>query len=217
MRHGTRISVIIPALNEERAIGNVLRDIPEWVDEVLVADNGSTDATAEVAARNGARVVHEPRRGYGWACTAAMDVMDDPGVVVFLDGDYSDHPEEMGSVVDPILLEGADMVIGSRARGQRERGSLTPQAYYGNLLACALLHLFWGGHCTDLGPFRALRRQALDDMRLREMDYAWTIEMQVKAARAGMCVVEVPVSYRRRIGTSKVSGTVKVMASAGAA
>ena len=215
MRNGARISVIIPALNEEGAIGHVLDDIPTWVDEVLVVDNGSTDRTSEVAVAHGARALREPRKGYGHACLTGMAEMKAPDVVVFLDGDYSDHPQEMDLVVDPILEDRADMVIGSRILGCRERGALTPQSNLGNRLACGLLWLFWKGRCTDLGPFRALSRSALESLEMEEPDYAWTIEMQVKAAQARMRVVEVPVSYRRRIGKSKVSGTVKgvIMAS----
>ena len=197
-------------------MGHVLDDIPAWVDEVLVVDNGSTDRTGEVAAAHGARVLREPRKGYGYACLTAMDAMDAPEVVVFLDGDYSDHPEEMDLLVDPILQGRADMVIGSRILGCRERGALTPQANMGNRLACGLLWLFWRGHCTDLGPFRAISARALASLEMMEPRWGWTIEMQVKAARQGMRVIEAPVSYRRRRhGKSKVSGTVKgvVMAS----
>ena len=216
MRDGSRISVIIPALNEEGAIGHVLDDIPAWVDEVLVVDNGSTDRTREVAAAHGARVLGEPRRGYGRACLTAMAAMEDPDVVVFLDGDHCDHPDEMPALVDPILQGRADMVIGSRILGCRELGALTPQANMGNRLACGLLWLFWRGRCTDLGPFRAISAGALESLHMVEPAHGWTIEMQVKAARQGLRVTETPVSYRRRReGKSKVSGTVKgvVMAS----
>jgi uncharacterized protein len=215
MKNGTRIAVIIPALNEAQSIGKVISALPEWVDEIVVADNGSTDGTAEIAAHRGARVVLEPRRGYGSACLAAMAVVKNPDIVVFLDGDFSDYPEETGALVDPILSGQADMVIGSRTRGTREPGALTPQALFGNRLACGLIYLFWKVRYTDLGPFRAIRYDSLLRLNMRDPDYGWTVEMQVKAARQRLRVMEVPVSYRRRIGKSKVSGTVKGVLGAG--
>lgn len=215
MRNGRRIAAIIPALNEERSIGNVLASLPPWIDDVIVADNGSTDRTSQVAGQHGARVVHEPRRGYGSACLAAMAVLDCPDVVVFLDGDYSDYPEEADRLVDPIVAGVADIVLGSRVLGAHEPGALTPQALFGNWLACRLIKAFWGQRFTDLGPFRAIRHSALQRLNMRDPDYGWTVEMQIKAARDGLRVLEVPVSYRRRIGRSKVSGTVRGVIAAG--
>jgi len=215
MRNGSRISVIIPALNEEQSIGKVIDSLPNWVDEIIVADNGSTDGTARTAEQHGARVVREPRRGYGAACLAAMARLRDPEVVVFLDGDFSDFPEETALLVDPILSEEADLVIGSRVLGVREPGALTFQAQFGNWIACRLIHLIWNARYTDLGPFRAIRHSALVSLGMRDRDYGWTVEMQIKAAMRGMRVKEVPVSYRRRIGKSKVSGTVRGVVGAG--
>ncbi len=207
MRHGSKISVIIPVLNEERSIGQVLAAIPEWADDVIVADNGSADRTVEVAQAAGARVVHEPRRGYGSACLAGIAALDEPDVVVFLDGDFSDYPEEMDRLVDPIANDEADLVIGSRTRGTRERGALTPQARFGNWLSCALIRLFWRTTYTDLGPFRAVRYSSLLALRMADRDFGWTVEMQIKAAQQRIRILEVPVQYRRRIGKSKISGT----------
>ncbi len=215
MRSGSRIAVIIPAINEEQSIGEVVCAIPDWVDEIIVADNGSVDKTPEIAAAGGAKVVFEPSRGYGSACLAAMAGLNRPDVVVFLDGDFSDYPEEMGTLVDPILSGRADMVIGSRVLGAREPGALTPQALFGNWLACRLMYLFWKVRYTDLGPFRAIRYRSLMRLGMRDRDYGWTVEMQIKAAREGLRVMEVPVSYRRRIGKSKVSGTVRGLVGAG--
>jgi len=209
MRHGARIAVIIPALNEERAVGNVIDAVPGWVDEIVVVNNGSTDRTVAVARAHGARVVNEARRGYGSACIAGLAAIKRVDVVVFLDGDFSDRPEEMSRLVDPIVRDGADMVLGSRVRGNRDPGALTPQARFGNWLACGLVRLFWDADYTDLGPFRAIRYVSLMKLGMRDRDYGWTIEMQVKAVRWGLRVKEVPVSYRRRIGKSKISGTVR--------
>ncbi len=215
MRNGKRTAAIIPALNEEHSLGRVLSALPTWVDNVIVADNGSTDRTAQVAVEHGARVVHESRRGYGSACLAAIAALDCPDVVVFLDGDFSDHPEEADRLVDPIAAGVADMVLGSRVLGAHEPGALTVQARFGNWLACMLIGLFWGMRFTDLGPFRAIRYGALQRLSMRDPDYGWTVEMQIKAAMFGLRVLEVPVSYRRRIGKSKVSGTVKGVIGAG--
>ena len=200
------ISVIIPALNEEDAIGKVLHDIPSWVDEVVVVDNGSTDKTAEVAASKGAKVVLEPVRGYGSACLTGIEAISNPDVVVFLDGDYSDCPEEMVQLVDPILIGEADIVIGSRLSGNREQGSLTELAIFGNKLTCLLLRLFWNQKCTDLGPFRAIKYIPLLDLEMEDTGYGWTVEMQIKAVKKDLRILEVPVSYRKRIGVSKISG-----------
>lgn len=201
------IAVIIPAYNEESAIGKVLGDIPADVDQVIVVDNASTDATAAVASAMGARVVREDRRGYGQACLSGIAALNNPDIVVFLDGDYSDYPEEMTSLVEPICSGRADLVIGSRTLGQRERGALLLQARFGNWLSTRLISLLFGVHFTDLGPFRAIRYAALKRIQMQDRDFGWTVEMQVKAARVGLRCCEVPVRYRKRIGTSKITGT----------
>ena len=201
------IAVVIPAYNEEEAIGKVLQDLPAIAQQIIVVDNGSGDRTAEVARRWGACVVGEPRRGYGQACLAGMAQLDKPDIVVFLDGDYSDYPEDMAALVRPIVADRADMVIGSRVLGKREKGALLPQARFGNWLATFLIRLLFGVTFTDLGPFRALRYGALLRMEMRDRNFGWTAEMQVKAARLGLRTAEVPVRYRRRIGTSKITGT----------
>ena len=215
MRNHHRISVIIPAINEAKSIAHVLQDIPDWVDEVIVADNGSTDDTPSIAEAHGARVVHEPHRGYGSACLRGMANMDRPDVVVYLDGDYSDHPQQMDTLVDPIVNDEVDMVIGSRTLGHHERGALTPQARFGNKLACFLMRLFWGVKHTDLGPFRAIRYTSLQQIHMADPDYGWTVEMQIKAALHRLRTTEVPVDYRKRIGQSKVSGTIRGVIGAG--
>lgn len=207
----SRILVIIPAFNEARAIGKVVDDIPEGLaDEVVVVNNASTDETEQNARAAGATVLREPRPGYGWACLRGIDYARErrPDIVVFLDGDYSDHPEEMTRLVDPILNDEADFVVGSRMRGEREPGALPPQALVGNRLACWLMHRIWGASFTDLGPFRAIRFDDLLALGMQDKTYGWTVEMQIKAVRAGLRCTEVPVSYRRRIGVSKVTGTV---------
>ena len=186
------IAVVIPALDEEHAIGKVLRDIPAGASQVVVVDNGSRDRTAEVARGLGAEVVAEPRRGYGQACLTGIAQVDRPDIVVFLDGDYSDYPEEMSALVAPLLTGGADMVIGSRTLGQREKGALLPQARFGNWLSTLLIRLLFGVSFTDLGPFRALRFDALQRLAMQDRDFGWTVEMQVKAARLGLRSVEVP-------------------------
>lgn len=214
-----RIDVVIPALDEELALPRVLREIPRpLVRRVVVADNGSTDATAEVARAHGAEVVLEPERGYGAACLRALAHLagDPPDVVVFMDGDYSDHPAELPLLVDPISSGDADLVIGSRARGRRERGALSPQQRLGNAIACRALRALYGARYTDLGPFRAIRWETLRTLDMRDRNFGWTVEMQIKAARRAVRAVEVPVSYRARIGVSKVSGTVRGSVSAGA-
>ncbi len=215
MRNGAFVAVIIPALNEEAAISRVLEAVPRWVDDVVVADNGSEDRTRDIVRAHGARVVSEPRRGYGAACLRGMAALGSPDVVVFLDGDYSDHPDEMALLVDPVASGEQDMVIGSRVLGTREQGALTPQARFGNWLACRLMMAFWGARHTDLGPFRAIAYERLLDLDMRDQDYGWTVEMQIKAARAGLRVIETPVSYRKRIGASKISGTVRGVVAAG--
>jgi glycosyltransferase involved in cell wall biosynthesis len=213
------VDVIIPALDEEVALPLVLRDIPRPpVRRVVVADNGSTDRTAARALANGAELVHEPERGYGAACLKALAHLadDPPEIVVFLDGDYSDHPDEIEALIAPILAGDADLVIGSRARGSRERGALSPQQRVGNAIACRALRLFYGVRYSDLGPFRAIRWQTLQALGMVDRNYGWTVEMQIKAAKRGVRYREVPVSYRRRIGVSKVSGTVRGSLGAGA-
>ncbi len=216
MREGATIAVILPALDEEQSIGKVLDAIPDWVDDVVVADNGSSDATAAVARAHGARVVSEPRRGYGAACLAGIAALEAPDIVVFLDAAFRDPPQEMPLLVDPIIRDEADLVIGSRVLGRRERGALTPQARWGNWLACTLMRWLWRVRYTDLGPFRAIRRSLLEELRMADRTYGWTVEMQIKAAQARARIREAPVSYRKRIGKSKVSGTVKGVVLAGA-
>jgi len=215
MRASATIAVVIPAFNEERAIASVLAEVPSWVDDVVVVDNASTDRTAEIAHSHGARVVSESHRGYGSACLTGIAALRSPDIVVFLDGDHSDYPEDMAHLVDPIIEGGVQMVIGSRVRGDRERGALTLQARWGNWLACRLIRLFWGVRYTDLGPFRAIRFSALKRLNMADRDYGWTVEMQIKAALHGLEGCEVPVRYRRRIGTSKISGTVRGVIAAG--
>lgn len=215
MREDVKVAVIIPAFNEERAIAKVIPAVPEWVDDLIVVDNGSTDGTAERARSSGARVLFEPRRGYGSACLTGIASLEDPDIVVFLDGDFSDYPDEMHRLVDPIVQGRADMVIGSRVLGRHERGALTPQARFGNWLACLLMRMFWGVQYTDLGPFRAIAHRSLRALDMRDPSYGWTVEMQIKAAIRGLRSLEVPVSYRKRIGKSKVSGTLKGVISAG--
>jgi len=214
MNNPPLIDVIIPAFNEEKSIGHVLRDIPRpLVRNVFVCNNNSTDRTAEVASENGGLVVDAPIKGYGSACLAGMNEITKletkPDIVVFLDGDYSDYPEEIPMLIHPILDKQIDMVIGSRATGDLERGSMTPQQIFGNWLATTLIRLFYKYEFTDLGPFRAIRYSSLLDLEMNDPDFGWTVEMQVKAAKQGLACTEIPVKYRKRIGQSKVSGTVK--------
>ncbi|MGI0148950.1 MAG: glycosyltransferase family 2 protein [Thermoplasmata archaeon] len=206
------VDVVIPAWDEEASLPLVLADIPEGaVREVIVVDNGSTDGTARVAREAGATVVTERRRGYGRACLSGIAFLRarpaPPDVVVFLDADHSDHPEELPSVIAPILEGRADLSIGSRVLGRREPGALLPQARAGNFVAAALIRILYGLQVTDLGPFRAIRWEALERLAMVDTNFGWTVEMQVKAAKAGLRVVEVPVSYRPRVGRSKISGT----------
>jgi len=203
------VAIIIPAHNEEQSIGLVLKDIPRaLVSEIIVVDNGSEDLTASVALNGGAVVVKEARKGYGYACLAGIEraMLHKPSVLVFLDGDYSDYPQDLIDLL-AMIDKGYDLVIGSRTLGEREPGSLLPQAIFGNWLATRLIQLFWGYRFTDLGPFRAIRSKALQTMRMTDGTFGWTIEMQIKAAKLGLRCTEVPVRYRKRIGKSKVTGT----------
>lgn len=208
------IDIVIPAYNEEKSIGHVIDDIPRsLVRNIIVCNNNSKDRTALVAQEKGALVVDAPHKGYGSACLAGLDHIEQetvkPDIVVFLDGDYSDHPEEMDKIVAPIIHDKVDMVIGSRALGNMERGSMQPQQIFGNWLATSLIKLFYGYEFTDLGPFRAITYPKLKQIDMQDRDFGWTVEMQVKAAKMGLKTQEVPVSYRKRIGVSKVSGTIK--------
>jgi glycosyltransferase involved in cell wall biosynthesis len=206
------VDVVIPALNEEDALPRVIAALPRPpVRRIVVGDNGSTDRTAEVARASGADVVLEPARGYGAACLAALAALraDPPDVVVFIDGDYSDDPAELPLLLAPILAGEAALVVGSRTRGRRERFALTPQQEVGNRIACAALRLGYGAHYSDLGPFRAIRWDALERIGMTDRAFGFTVEMQIKAAQLGIPHAEVPVSYRRRIGESKISGTLR--------
>lgn len=212
------VDVIIPALNEEEALPFVLREIPrDWVRRVVVADNGSTDSTAQAALAEGAEVVTELQRGYGAACLRAMDHLeqDPPDVVVFLDGDHSDYPEDMAKVLEPIIAGRADFVVGSRVAGGADWQSLTPQQQVGNRVACRMMRILYGVSYTDLGPFRAIRWPTLMGLGMVDRNYGWTVEMQIKTAKQGIPYAEVPVRYRKRIGVSKVSGTLRGALGAG--
>ena len=205
----TRIAVVIPALDEEQAIGLVVAEVLPLVAEVVVVDNGSSDRTPDVARAAGARVVVEPRRGYGQACLTGIAALGGTAdVIVFLDGDHSDHPGQLPDLVAPILSGQADMVIGSRTRGRAAPGSHPWHAVAGTRFCVALMNLLIGTRASDLGPFRAITRTALAALDMQDRNYGWTVEMQIKARRAGLRVAEVPVDYRPRIGRSKVSGTV---------
>ena len=209
------IKVIIPAFNEQNSIAKVVRDIPKaWVNEIVVINNNSQDSTAVVARETGVTVLDEPHQGYGYACLKGIAHVSDqsvkPDIIVFLDADYSDYPEELPQVVRPILEGRAELVIGSRSLGDREKGSMTPQQVFGNWLATRLLRLFYGARFTDLGPFRAITFEALQKINMQDKTYGWTVEMQLKAVKLGLRYTEVPVRYRkRRTGVSKVSGTLK--------
>lgn len=208
------IDVIIPAHNEEQSIGLVIGEIPKnLVRTVLVCNNNSSDRTRSVAENHGALVVDEFRPGYGYACLRAMEEIAafavPPDLVVFLDGDYSDYPDQMKDLVAPITEEGMDLVIGSRALGKNEKGSMTMPQRFGNALATRMIRWIYGYRFTDLGPFRAIRYQRLLDLDLQDTTYGWTVEMQVKAAKFHYKCMEVPVRYRKRIGVSKISGTLK--------
>lgn len=214
--------VIIPARNEQGSIGLVLGDLPQ-VCRVVVVDNGSSDRTAEIATQAGAVVVREDTPGYGRACLAGMayleshaaDLPCSPEIVAFLDGDYSDYPEQLSELVAPIHLGEADFVLGSRLAGERQRGAMPAQSVYGNKLAVWLMRVFWGYRYTDLGPFRAIRRDALRDLQMQDQNFGWTVEMQIKAVCAKLRIREIPVRYRCRVGKSKISGTVSGTIKAG--
>ncbi len=207
--------VVIPAFNEENAVGKVVRDIPkELVDEIIVVNNNSTDKTSEAAEKEGATVLFEETKGYGNACLKGMEYIknqrkDSTDIVVFIDADYSDYPEEMNQLIQPIKEGRTDMVIGSRALGNKEAGSMTVPQVFGNWLATTMMRVLFRAKFTDLGPFRAIRYSSLLALNMQDRTYGWTVEMQVKAVRQGLSYCEVPVNYRNRIGFSKISGTVK--------
>ncbi|MEW7290107.1 glycosyltransferase family 2 protein [Aquimarina sp. 2304DJ70-9] len=207
------INVIIPAFNEEESIAHVIKDIPDIVSEIIVVSNNSTDHTEEVAKKAGATVLQEKQKGYGYACLKGMEYIaakdHKPDIVVFLDGDYSDYPEELTSIVAPIINDNIDLVIGSRVKERRELGSMTFPQIFGNWLATNLMKLFFNAKFTDLGPFRAIKYTTLLALEMTDKTYGWTIEMQLKVIRRKYTYIEVPVSYKRRIGVSKVSGTIK--------
>lgn len=214
MNSELKIAVIIPAFNEEDAIGNVIRDIPKGlVSEIIVCNNASFDNTEYVAKNAGATVLLENKKGYGYACLAGINYLKQqttqPDIVVFLDGDYSDYPQQMVDLVKEIVEKDIDLVIGSRALGNKEKGSMTPQQVFGNALATRLMKLLYGVKFTDLGPFRAIKWNALMQLHMQDKTYGWTIEMQLKAIKHKMTTSEIPMKYRKRIGVSKVSGTVK--------
>jgi glycosyltransferase involved in cell wall biosynthesis len=214
-RRTWRVGLLIPALDEEEALPLVLAELPRGlVDRLVVVDNGSADGTARVAREAGAEVVREPRRGYGRACLAGLahllsgpQRLEDHDVVAFLDADHSDYPEDLPAILAPLVRGSADFVVGSRVLGGADMRALLPQAWLGNRLACALMRLFFGARYTDLGPFRAIRVGALRRLEMSDRDFGWTVEMQLKACSAGLAIVEVPVRYRRRIGRSKITGT----------
>jgi glycosyltransferase involved in cell wall biosynthesis len=208
------IDVIIPVFNEEDSIGRVIADIPSGiVRDIIVCNNASTDKTGLVALNKGATVVNQLERGYGNACLKGLEHIErkevKPDIVVFLDGDYSDYPSEMVNIVNPIITENVDLVIGSRALGEMEKGAMMPQQIFGNWLATTLIKLFFNYEFSDLGPFRAIKYSALQKINMVDKNFGWTVEMQVKAAKEKLIIREIPVSYRKRIGESKVSGTVK--------
>jgi glycosyltransferase involved in cell wall biosynthesis len=209
-RVSVRVSVIIPTRNEASAITRVLADLPAaLVTEVVVVDSNSTDGTPEIAAKMGARVVSEPRRGYGRACLTGLAIADAPDIVVFLDGDYSDRPAELPLLLAPIINGLADITVGSRLGGHRIPGALPWHAVFGNWLAANLINILYGLKINDLGPFRAARADVLHKLALEEATYGWAVEMILKGALRGCRIVEVPVSYHPRIGKSKISGTLK--------
>jgi len=217
MLNNKRISVLIPAFNEERSIAQVIKELPGYiVDEIVVVDNASTDATQEVALRSGAKVVEEPHKGYGAACLKGLASIKETDILVILDGDHSDYPEQITMLVKPIAAGEADFVIGSRILGKREDGALTSQQYWGNKLAVLLIHRLFGYKFTDMGPFRAIRFESLKSLGMTDKTFGWNVEMQIKAIKNGLRIKEVPVDYRKRVGVSKISGTVSGTIKAGA-
>ncbi|MCK7589021.1 glycosyltransferase family 2 protein [Subsaxibacter sp. CAU 1640] len=216
----TNIKVIIPAYNEEQSIGLVIKEIPSIVNEIIVVDNNSSDKTFEVAQEAGATVLKQHIMGYGNACLKGLEYIANqevkPEIIVFLDGDYSDYPEELTKIVQPIIEDDIDLVIGARVKAFREDGSMMPQQIFGNWLATSLMRLFFGAKFTDLGPFRAIKYQKLLDLKMQDPTYGWTVEMQLKSKRQCLSYIEVPVHYKKRIGVSKVSGTIKGTIFAGA-
>ena len=209
----TKVKVIIPAYNEEDSIANVINDIPDFVNEVIVVSNNSNDNTKINAKNAGATVLSENKRGYGYACLKGMEYIANqkqkPDIVVFLDGDYSDYPEELTKIIEPILNDNKDFVIGARVKRLREEGSMTIPQIFGNWLATTLMSLFFGAKFSDLGPFRAIKYDKLLVLGMEDKTYGWTVEMQLKVLKQNMTYTEIPVNYRNRIGISKVSGTVK--------
>ncbi|MFH4964837.1 glycosyltransferase family 2 protein [Gaetbulibacter sp. M235] len=207
------IKVIIPAYNEENSIANVINDIPKIVDEVIVINNNSNDDTAKNAKNAGATVLTETSKGYGYACLKGMEYISNlstkPDIIVFLDGDYSDYPEELSKLIKPIIDDDIDLVIGARIKASRENNSMTPQQIFGNWLATFLMKILYNARFTDLGPFRAIKYEKLLALHMRDKTYGWTIEMQLKALKQKLSYIEIPVKYRQRIGVSKVSGTIK--------
>ncbi|HZJ35564.1 MAG TPA: glycosyltransferase family 2 protein [Gillisia sp.] len=207
------IKVIIPAFNEEASIGKVISEIPDLVSEIIVVSNNSSDQTEVVAKTAGATVLREPQKGYGYACLKGLEYIASqeikPDIVVFLDGDYSDFPQELNQIIEPIIKSNIDLVIGSRVKRWREKGSMTFPQVFGNWLATSLMRFFFNAKFTDLGPFRAIKYEKLLALQMQDKTYGWTVEMQLKAVKQKLTYIEVPVHYKNRIGTSKVSGTVK--------
>lgn len=209
------IKLVIPALNEEDAISGVIKSVIDQVDAVIVVDNGSTDKTADVATASGAQVVYVEEPGYGRACLAGISAAGNYEILVFMDGDASDDPNDLPALLNPLLTGNADMVIGSRILGDCDPGSLTPQQRFGNTLACWLMKVFWGYQFTDLGPFRAIRRESYEQLNMQAPTFGWTVEMQVRALKHDLRCAEIPVHYRKRIGVSKISGTIRGVILAG--
>jgi len=209
----TIIKVIIPAYNEEESIDKVIYNVPPIVDEIIVVNNNSTDNTQSAAKTAGATVINEPKRGYGYACLCGMNYISlqetKPDIIVFLDGDYSDYPQQLSQLIAPIIEKDIDLVIGARVRALREKGAMTYPQKFGNWLASKLMKLFFGARFTDLGPFRAIKYSKLLALHMEDKTYGWTVEMQLKAVKQKYSYIEVPVKYRNRIGVSKVSGTLK--------
>lgn len=207
------VKVIIPAYNEAPAISKVIGDIPNFVQEIIVVDNGSTDPTSEVAKRAGATVLIEPNKGYGFACLKGIEYIQNSNqktdIIVFIDGDYSDYPQQMSEIIAPILNQNIDFVLGCRKKNLSGKGAMLPQQRFGNWLATNLMRLFFDSKFTDLGPFRAIKYQVLKQLSMKDKTYGWTIEMQLKILKQNFTYMEVPVKYRNRIGVSKVSGTLK--------